>query len=75
MAKAIIFLVFSGIIFLLIKGIMKARNNPESKLRIFEHPATFKKPATEMVSDNTKKKSEPGKTSNRSSLSDNFRAF
>ncbi len=38
-------------LFLFLSRILKNQNKSESELGIFEHPATFKKPGIEMVSE------------------------
>jgi hypothetical protein len=38
------------VVLLLIRAVKKNRNKEESKLSVYEHPSTFKKPDIEMVS-------------------------
>ncbi|MBK6263408.1 hypothetical protein JKA74_00060 [Marivirga sp. S37H4] len=50
MKTLILIISISFIVFLLIRAIRKNKNKEESKLSVFEHPSTFKKPDIEMVS-------------------------
>ncbi|MEM7104885.1 MAG: hypothetical protein AAF502_17245 [Bacteroidota bacterium] len=43
-----VIIIISGI---LLKGVSKSRNAAESKLGIYEHPATYEKQPIEMVDD------------------------
>ena len=54
MIDIIAILLLAGLGLFLIARARKLRNTPESKLSIFEHPATFEKPPIETVSASLK---------------------
>lgn len=55
MKTYIIIISLSLVLLLLIRTAKKNKNKGESKLSVFEHPSTFKKPDIEMVSTTLEK--------------------
>jgi hypothetical protein len=53
---------------LAIRAAIKHRNKGESKLSVYEHPSTFKKPDIEMVNNVSQKQYDSTKTIDTSSI-------
>lgn len=69
MTITLVILTAGAVVFILaIRATIKHRNKGESKLSVYEHPSTFKKPDIEMVNNASQQKDDSGKTIDISSI-------
>ena len=64
----IIFTTGAIVLILAVRSAMKYRNKGESKVNVYEHSSTFKKPDIEMVNNVSQKQDDSGKTTDISSI-------